>query len=131
VEADSEELGGLTELGLSLSTLRGGGQRIGPPIYFRVAAGRRHPKETEGLITINDKNGGKSTAMISRALEIRRITVSASFVVLALLIFAPQTWAQTSVGTVGSVNGNVTIVRAGKSIPTTAGTTLKVGDECE
>jgi hypothetical protein len=67
--------------------------------------------------------------MISWALEIRRPTVSVSFVVLALLIFAPQTWAQTSVGTVGAVNGNVTIVRAGRPIPTTAGTALRVGDK--
>ena len=67
--------------------------------------------------------------MISWALEIRRLTVSVSCVVLASLIFAPQTWAQTSVGTVGVVNGNVTIVRANKSIPITAGTALRVGDK--
>src|SRR5215469_2061526 len=67
--------------------------------------------------------------MISCVFEKRWITVSASLVVIALLMFAPQTRAQTSVGTVGVVNGNVTIVRADKSIPTTAGTALRVGDK--
>jgi hypothetical protein len=67
--------------------------------------------------------------MILWTLEIRKIAVSASLVFVALLMFAPQSRAQTSVGTVGVVNGDVTIVRAGKSIPTTAGTGLRVGDK--
>ena len=67
--------------------------------------------------------------MISCAFEKRWVTVSASLAVVALLMFAPQTWAQTSVGMVGVVNGNVTIVRAGRSIPTSAGAALRVGDK--
>jgi hypothetical protein len=67
--------------------------------------------------------------MISWALELRKLAISASLVVVALLMFAPQTWAQASVGTVGVVNGNVTVVRAGNSIPTAAGTALRVGDK--
>src|SRR5579863_6875269 len=67
--------------------------------------------------------------MISAALELRKLAFLASLAVVALLVSAPQTWAQTAVGTVGVVNGNVTIVRAGKSIPTAAGTALRVGDK--
>ncbi|HEY2524171.1 MAG TPA: FecR family protein, partial [Candidatus Binataceae bacterium] len=70
-----------------------------------------------------------STVMIPGALELRKLAISASLLVVALLVFAPQTWAQTSVGTVGVANGNVSIVRAGKSIPTAAGTALRVGDK--
>jgi hypothetical protein len=76
-----------------------------------------------------EDNEGRSTVMISGTLESRRLAVSEILVVVALLAFAPQTRAQTSVGTVGVVNGNVSIVRAGKSIPTAAGTPLQVGDK--
>lgn len=68
-------------------------------------------------------------ARIPKALEPGKLAIPVSLVVLALLVFAPQTWAQTSVGRVGVVDGNVTIVRTGKSIPTAAGTVLQVGDK--
>jgi len=58
-----------------------------------------------------------------------RFAVSAIVIVVALLVLVPRTWAQTSVGTIGVVNGNVAIDRVGKSIPTTAGTALQVGDK--
>src|SRR5215469_15238235 len=67
--------------------------------------------------------------MASAAPGLRKLALSASLVVVALLASAPRMWAQTSAGTAGVVSGNVTIVRSGKSIPAAAGAVLQVGDK--
>jgi hypothetical protein len=66
---------------------------------------------------------------IPGTLVLARLTVPAALVVAALICFGPRAWAQAPAGTVGVADGNVSVVRAGKSIPTAAGTALQVGDK--
>jgi len=67
--------------------------------------------------------------MKSLGLKIGAIAASGGFLVIALLVFAPQAWAQTSAGSVGLVSGIVAIERASKPIPAVNGTALLVGDK--
>jgi len=67
--------------------------------------------------------------MESMHLRTRAIAASAGFLAIVLLVSAPHAWAQASAGSVGLVNGTVTIERAGKPIPAVNGTALLVGDK--
>ena len=75
------------------------------------------------------RKGGKMIRRIPGTLASRRLAVPAALVVAAFICFAPRSWAQAPAGTVGVADGNVSVVRAGKSIPTAAGTALQVGDK--
>jgi len=64
----------------------------------------------------------------------RKIVSPTNFVLSALLFavmsicLAPAVWAQTVAGSISAISGNVTIERAGATIPAAYGTKVNVGD---
>jgi hypothetical protein len=52
-----------------------------------------------------------------------------ALLVIALLINPPQSWAQSSAGSVTAVSGTATVERAGKSFAAASGAPLQVGDK--
>ena len=58
-----------------------------------------------------------------------RTIASVSFIAMALLVFAPRSWARISAGSISAINGTVKLERAGRLIPAVYGTPVQVGDK--